>query len=495
MGGVRGPRAWGRGRTGARGPVSWRAGARGPVSWQAGVCGPARRRAGARGPVRRRGSALGAVLGCLLGALIGVLGAAAAVPGAPAPAPARAALHSSDSGRAGVGCGPGWVTGWMAAPQAATADPAIAGATVRLLVHPQSTGTQVRIRLSNAYGDAALVVGAASVARSAGGAAVVAGTLRPVTFDGRSRVELAPGADVLSDPVPLLAEAGRAVAVSLHLPSVPRTATVHPIALQTSYLSRRGDFTEAAGGGSFPRRITSWPVLTGVDVMLPRPTNAVLAIGDSITDGYGGRADTDQRWTDALSRRLAGRGGTATMAVLNAGLSANRLLVDDPRRFGDSPSTRFERDVAAAAGVTDVVLHAGTNDVADGRTADEITAGLRRFAERARAAGLRVFLTTITPSRTGPRAGRAAQATRTRVNAWVRGQGGRYADGVFDFAAAVADPAAPDRLAPAYDSGDGLHLSAAGYRALAGAVDPGALGGSPCLAAGAPGDAVRVSDR
>ncbi|MFC7660562.1 GDSL-type esterase/lipase family protein [Pseudonocardia benzenivorans] len=133
-------------------------------------------------------------------------------------------------------------------------------------------------------------------------------------------------------------------------------------------------------------------------------------------------------------------------------------------------------------GVTDVVLHIGTNDIAEGRAADQIEAGLVRFADQARAAGLRVFLTTITPSRTGPRGTAAGQATRTAVNAWVLGQGPAHSDGVFDFAAAVADPARPDRLAPAYDSGDGLHLSAAGYRALAGAVRTDALAGSPCLA-------------
>ena len=73
-------------------------------------------------------------------------------------------------------------------------------------------------------------------------------------------------------------------------------------------------------------------------------------------------------------------------------------------------------------------------------------------------------------------------ATRNEVNAWIRAHGREHADGVFDFAAAVADRSTPNRLAAAHDSGDGLHLSAAGYRALAAAVDLGALTGSPCRA-------------
>jgi lysophospholipase L1-like esterase len=150
--------------------------------------------------------------------------------------------------------------------------------------------------------------------------------------------------------------------------------------------------------------------------------------------------------------------------------------------------------VAAAGGATDVVLHIGTNDIAAGRSAADIAAGLQRFAERARAAGKRVFLTTVTPSAAGAHGTPAAVAARQELNAWVRQHGPAYADGVFDFAAAVADPAQPDRLAPPFDAGDGLHLSAAGYRALAAAVDPRLFTGSPCLA-GNPPARVLVANR
>jgi lysophospholipase L1-like esterase len=427
----------------------------------------------------------------LLAGLTAVLGVHQQIAGSADPAPARMAMDIGAAGSAAdtsaADCGPGWGTGWMTAPQAAPADPALSGATLRMIVHPQLTGSQVRIRLSNAYGDGPLEIGAASVARADKGAAVVPGTLRPVTFDGRPRATVAAGRELLSDPVPL--------AVSVQLPSTPRVATVHPVALQTSYLSDRGDFTRTPDAGPFGHRISSWPVLTGLDVLQPRPTNAVVAIGDSITDGFGSKVNADQRWTDALERRLAAEGGSASMAVLNAGLSANQLLADDPQRGGTSPATRFERDVAAAAGVTDVVLHIGTNDVAAGRSAGEITAGLQRFAELARGAGLRVFLSTITPSRTEAHGTRTAVATRNAVNEWIRGHGREHADGVLDFAKAVADRADPTRLAAVYDSGDGLHLSAAGYRALAAAVDIDALTGSPCRAAGAPATLLLVAGR
>ncbi|TQM06252.1 GDSL-type esterase/lipase family protein [Pseudonocardia kunmingensis] len=388
-------------------------------------------------------------------------------------------------------CGPRWVAGWQAAAEAGPRPEGLGGATVRMVVDPQVTGSQVRLRLSNAYGTTPLAVGAATAARSDGAAGMVAGSGRPVAFGGQQSVVIPPGGHVMSDPVPLVAEVGRPLAVSLFLPVVPEVLTQHSVALRDTYLSGRGDAT-FADASAFPAVLPSWPVLSGVEVRVPRAVNAVVAVGDSITDGVG--AASGQRWTDVLSARIADTGGAATMAVLNAGISGNRLLPDDGPRHGEPVTDRLDRDVLTVAGATDVVLHVGTNDIATGRGAEELVAGLRLVAERARSAGKRVFLTTVTPSTTGPRGTPGGLAAREEVNAWVRAHGREHADGVFDFAAAVADPADPSRLAPPYDAGDGLHLSAAGYRALAAAVDPTLLTGSPCLS-GDPAARVVVAGR
>jgi lysophospholipase L1-like esterase len=386
-------------------------------------------------------------------------------------------------------CTARWVTAWQASPQAAPGGH-LDGRTLRMPVRPQAGGPELRVRLSNRYGDGSLVVGSVAAARSAGGAAVETGTTRTVTFAGRPEVVVPRGADVVSDPVPLPAEAGLPLALSVFLDRVPDTVTEHPVALQTSYLSRPGDFARVGEAAPFEIPVRSWPVLAGVDVLAPRPVNAVVLVGDSITDGVGSGVDADERWSDALARRLAEAGGTERMAVLNAGISGNQLLADRPGTAGDSPLRRFDADVARAAGVTDVVLHIGTNDIAAGRAPGEIADGLARFAERARAAGLRVFLTTVAPAGSGPHGTADAIATRDAVNSWVREHGRGQADGVFDLAAVVADPARPHRLAAQFDSGDGLHLSAAGYRALAGAVPDGVLTGSPCLGGAEPGRAL-----
>jgi lysophospholipase L1-like esterase len=411
------------------------------------------------------GLAVLVALTCALGLAVATGGGGSALAAAPARPDAE-------------GCGPRWVTGWHAAAQPGPAHPTLRGATVRMVVHPQVSGFEVRLRLSNAHGATPLAVGAVTAARSDGDAGLVPETARPVAFGGRQSVVIPPGEQVVSDAVPLVAEAGRPLAVSVFLPVVPQVVTQHAVSLQASHVSGRGDAT-FADASAFAARIPSWLVLTGVDVRGPRPVNALVAVGDSITDGVGAAAG--QRWSDALSARLGRAGGVARMAVLNAGISGNRLLPGGGTQVGVPPLERFERDVVAAAGVTDVVLHIGTNDIAAGRTAADIADGLQRFAQRGRAAGKRVFLTTVTPSDAGPHGTSAAIATQQALNDWVRTHGRAHADGVFDFAAAVADPGRPTRLAPAYDAGDGLHLSAAGYRALAGAVDAEQLSGSPCL--------------
>jgi lysophospholipase L1-like esterase len=387
-------------------------------------------------------------------------------------------------------CRPTWVTGWQAAAQPGPAQPGLGGVTVRMVVRPQVTGSEVRLRLSNAYGSTPLVVGTATAARSDGGAGLILGTARPVPFSGQQAVVIPAGGEVVSDAVPLVAEAGSPLAVSLFLPVVPQAITQH-WAMQAAYLSGRGDAT-FGDAGAFGAQLPSSVVLTGVQVHAPRPVNSVVAVGDSITDGMG--ALPGESWPDVLGARLVDTGGATTMAVLGAGISGNRLLADSGPQQGDVPLARFDRDVTAAGGATDVVLSIGTNDIAAGRSAADIAAGLQRFAERAGAAGKRVFLTTVTPSETGVHGTPAAVAAREELNAWVREYGAAYADGVFDFAAAVADPARPSRLAPAFDAGDGLHLSAAGYRALAAAVDEERLTGSPCLA-GAPPARGMITDR
>ena len=224
-------------------------------------------------------------------------------------------------------------------------------------------------------------------------------------------------------------------------------------------------------------------MLSGVDVLAPRPVHAVVAVGDSITDGVGSAPDTDARWTDALAGRLARRGGAATMAVLNAGISRNELLADRGR-WAASAAGAVPPRRRGVPGATDVVLNIGTNDIAAGRDDRAIEAGLVRFAATPgrRASGCS---SRRSRRRRGTHGTPRAVATRDAVNAWVRAHGREHAGGVFDFAAAVADPAQPGRARPLRRGGRAAPVGG-GLPGARGRGGGRALTGSPCLADGAP---------
>ncbi len=397
------------------------------------------------------------------------------------------------TGTAGSGAGscPGkWVAAWGTSAKAVWVPGAdhgpLDGRTMRLIARVQTDGDSVRVRLSNRYGFDPLDVGSVTVGvaradpdSATASADLVDGRSLPVTFAGSQATAIPAYSEIDSDPVPMTVAHGTYLAVSMYLPRPAVMISEHQSALQTSYLSAPGDHTHDGTAGAFTTQLTSWPVLTGLAVHTARPANSVLVMGDSITDGLGTPENRDQRWPDALLMRLTSPGQSPTTTVINGGIAGNELLSDASDRTGDSPGTRLSWELPA--GATDVILQIGNNDIAAGRSAAQIIDGLTRFAGEARARGVRVFLTTITPVTPGmARYGTpAADQARQTVNDWVRSQGRDVADGVIDLAQAVADPGLPDRLAPRFNA-DGIHLTPAGSEAMANAVDPAALTRPTC---------------
>ena len=363
-----------------------------------------------------------------------------------------------------------WVGAWAAPPSGASGRSGeTRDETVRVILTPVLGGSRVRVRLSNRFGRRPVTFASATVARRAAGADVVPETLARLTFAGRTSATAAPGEDVVSDPVGLRVRAFEALAVSVHVPHAAGAATEHHAGRQTSYLTPDGAGDHAAdpSGDAFTQRTTSRPFVTAVDVTAPGRTGAVVALGDSITDGSG--AGPGASWPELLARRV--RRARRPLSVLNAGIGGNRVLRggDDPR-FGPPALDRLDTDVLQQAGVSTVILLEGINDLGRGATAAALIDGLRRLVRRSRAAGLRVVHGTLTPAR-GYRGGHGTAATdraRRHVNRWIRTRS--PADAVVDFDAAVRDPRRPRRLRRAYDSGDHLHLDRAGYRAMARAV-------------------------
>ncbi|MGF6273012.1 lysophospholipase L1-like esterase [Massilia sp. UYP11] len=350
--------------------------------------------------------------------------------------------------------------------------------TVRQVVRLSLGGSQVRVRISNAYGSDMLVVNEASIARAVrpGSSGVVAGSLQALRFNGGAAVRIPAGAEYVSDPVDLAAVSGLDVAVTLHLANAADQQTGHADARTTTFLAPGRQTAAASLEGA--QSVTRWHQLADVEVSAAPPARAVVVIGDSITDGYGVTIDANNRWTDHLVRRIA-RDGKRQLAVINAGIGGGRLLREG---LGPSLVTRFERDVLARNGVSHAIVFIGVNDIGVLRRAKEDTpqaieamladvkqAHLQMIA-RAHAKGICVIGATITPFMGSDYYAPAPhnEALRQAVNDWVRTA--QAFDGVLDFDGVLRDPARPSYLAEAYDSGDGLHPSNAGYAALAAAV-------------------------
>ncbi|MFD8999776.1 SGNH/GDSL hydrolase family protein [Streptomyces sp. NPDC059582] len=378
----------------------------------------------------------------------------------------RAAWHHGRPGNR-------WTGTWATATSGYTAVGPWTDRTLRLVVHTSVGGPRVRLRFDNTFAATAVRIGAATVAVRGAGAAAREVPVR-LTFRGAAGVDVPAGTQAVSDPLGFQVPADAELLVSFHLPGTVTAVPVHRLAVQQSYLSAPGDHTADGSAVSYTSALTTWPLLTGVDVS--GGPGSVVALGDSITDGDRSTPDANRRWPDVLAARLLRQSAVPHYGVLNQGISGNRVVSD--RYPGDGISTdaagvsalhRLDRDVFAQTSARTAVVFEGVNDLIAGADAPQVIAGLREIADRVHARGLRVLAATILPCGGTSRCPAAVDAERTAVNAWIRGSG--VFDGVLDFDAVLRDPAAPTRMLPVYDSGDHLHPGDAGLAALADSVD------------------------
>ena len=439
---------------------------------------------------------------------LGLFGAACAVlaacgSGSTAPSPAAGATCQAAH----------WVGAWASPPQATTllsasglavqefeADilahqdifPNLAFAQVfsdqslRLIVAPHLGGSSLRLHLGNRFQNNSVTLDGVYVGLTRSGATLVPGSNHAVTFGGQSQVSIAPGAEALSDPVAITTQPFQNLSISFHIQGLLVPVDYHLTAQQVSYLSPLPGYYGANEDASlFVNTISSWYVLNAIDVQAPGSTGAVVAFGDSLTDGYLSSYNQNGRWPDYLARRLLAASAQPGLSVLDEGISGN-FVASNAYIYGPSGVSRFAADALSKAGVTDVILFEGINDIGgapnDAATADSIMAADRQIILRAHAAGLKIIGATLTPAENAKdsQAGGSGepQALRQTVNSWIR-TGGAF-DGVVDFDAAVRDPNNPDQIAPQYDGGDHLHFNDAGYQALADAVDLNAFQGTGC---------------
>ena len=379
-----------------------------------------------------------------------------------------------------------WVQTWGASPQPPSAargpfpaTPSFSDQTVRQVVRISAGGRVVQLRLSNEYGTAPLTIGAAHVAIAGKEGAIRPGTDRVVTFGGKPTAVIPAGAPLLSDPVALDAPALSRLSVSLYLPKDTGPCTCHATGMQTAYVTGPGDQTGAADL-SGATKVGARAFLSGIGVDSPVPAKAIVAFGDSITDGVGSTPDADHRWPDLLADRLARKHGMA-FGIVNEGISGNRLLHDGA---GVSALARFDRDVLSVPGAAYVIVFEGVNDLglsdpppqmtrlfgsADPVTAEDLIGADKQMIARAHARGLKIFGATIAPYKGASYWTAEGEAKRQAINAWIR-KGGAF-DGVIDFDAVLRDPSDPAQIKDGLHAGDHLHGSDKGYAAMAAAID------------------------
>ena len=348
--------------------------------------------------------------------------------------------------------------------------------TLRQIVRVSLGGSRARVVFSNTHGNSPLTIGAAFIARRERDDAVVAGSGRALTFAGRTSVTVPSNAIAYSDPVPFAVTPLSDLAVDVYLPgttNTPAAVTMHNSSYQTIYISETGNH---AGTARLPTVATArnWFVLSRVEVDAPDAEGAVVAFGDSITDGAASTPETNSRWPDVLARRLLAGASLRRFAVMNAGIGGNRVLSEGAYGAGINALARFENDVLSQTGVTHVIVMEGINDIGNARqnstpTAEDLIAGHKQLIARAHARGLKIFGATLTPFWGAGYYTEIGEAKRQALNEWIRT--GKDYDGVVDFDKATRDPGDPKKLLAAYDSCDHLHPSDAGYKAMGEAID------------------------
>jgi lysophospholipase L1-like esterase len=362
-------------------------------------------------------------------------------------------------------------------------------------VRPDLWGRQARIRLSNAFGTRPVTFDGIYAGLQWGSAALVRGSNRPVTFGGKASITIAPGDAAWSDPValPFVTNpdelAGRRLSVSFHIAGDSGPMTWHAKALTTSYVTAPGAGARGAleDEAAFPYTTASWFFLDAVEMMAPAGTFAVMAFGDSITDGTASTMNGDDRWPDVLSRRLKALYGNR-VAVVNAGIGGNQIAgppeysADKPFPGGPAAIQRLDRDVLALSGITSLIWLEGINDFSKNGNApvDRVIAAMKDSVARLRAKwpDIRVIGATVTSAlgSSSPAHGFPDQdARRKALNDFIRGSG--IFDGVIDFDRAAIDPQSgglkPEFIPESTSGGPGdkLHPNRTGYLAMGQSID------------------------
>jgi lysophospholipase L1-like esterase len=368
-----------------------------------------------------------------------------------------------------------WVVTWGTSQQITEPNnlppaPGLTGNTLRQRVKVSMGGNTVRLRLSNTFGNAPIIVGAAALARTPGGSVATRSNARHLKFRGLDSITIPVGAMATTDAFEFDVQPLGELAISLYIVSMPSVVTGHPGSRNTSYIVPGNHVLDEDLAGPVPT--DHWYIIADLEVAADQDAATIVTLGNSITDGRGSGTNRNNRWPDILAQRLQGNTGTRNISVVNAGIGGNAVLRGG---LGPTALARFDRDVLDRPNVKWVLLLEGVNDIgtSTAQRADSVADGLiaayKTLVARAQARGIKVYGCTILPF------GRAGydtperEAARQKVNAYIRSAGAF--DHVIDFDMSMRDPANPRQLLPSVDGGDHLHPNELGYQRMGGLID------------------------
>lgn len=379
-----------------------------------------------------------------------------------------------------------WITTWAASPQKVwnkdfvfpTLIPdQISNQTIKQISQISLGGEAVRLIFTNQYGDQPIYIDKTTVGLIKG-QSLKSKSAYPVYFSGKLKAQILPGKQLMSDPIQLPVPDHGQLMVNTFIQKPTTFKTFHWDAKQTSWLIT-GNQTADLKAPSSAKTTTARLLLSAVEVKPKRKAHVVAVIGDSITDGATATLDANTRWTDFLAKRLSPH----QVAVINSGISGNRLLNDG---MGDSALERLKKEVFQYSGVKTLIVLVGINDISWPGTAfapkqpiptfEALTQGYKRVVDEAHRQGIQVIGATLLPfSGALPNTPLDnyyqpnKDELRQRINHWMRTS--HTFDGVLDLDQGLKDPKHPDRLNPIYDSGDHLHPNDRGNQQMANLVD------------------------
>jgi lysophospholipase L1-like esterase len=346
-------------------------------------------------------------------------------------------------------------------------DPGLSNNTLRQVVRVSIGGNQLRLKFSNEYGTSPVTINSVHLAVSAGESSIKPGTDRVLTFCEKESVTIPAGDIVTSDTLDYSLLKLTEMSITIYFGSMSSTLTGHPGSRTTSYIMDGNEVNTL----NMPSAITTehWYIITGIDVIADASYKAIVALGDSITDGRGSTTNMQNRWTDNLANRLQENTATSGVAVLNQGVGGNAVLSGG---LGPHALARFDRDVLSQSGVRYLIILEGVNDIGESNTskvASDLINAYKEFISKAHANNILVYGATILPFGGSQYDSTVHEQSRQTVNKWIRTSG--QFDAVIDFDAAVRNAEDQTKLQSIYDSDDHLHPNAKAYKNMANIID------------------------